>query len=451
MQLEFVKSATVLVRDGETEVLCDPWLIDGAYYGSWAHYPPVEFDVEEYADIDYIYVSHIHPDHIHRETFKRFDTDIPVVVHDFQFDFLKNNLEGMGFEVIELPHNQRTHLAEDLHINVLAADDCNPEACGSFFGCDWLDNSTDEYGSSQIDTMAVFDNGNLSLVNLNDCPFELSRPAARSIIKRYESIEHLLLPYTGAGPYPQCFENLSDTEKKEEAAAKKQSYYRQAEQYINLFEPTYYTPFAGTYVLAGSLADLNQFRGVPTRQEAAVNLRRSNAINPEEHECVLLNSQTHFDIEAGEQSEPFTPVDKEWLQNYIQTELSQRRLDYDEGPLPPNSVLEQYIPDSYERMEETRQRVGFETDMVVLIELADDQCVRVSMQGEGYEYTTVAEGTESGPYVKYAVDPRLLEDILQGPKHAHWNNAEIGSHITFDRQPDRFERGLYYCMNFFHA
>ena len=32
-----------------------------------------------------------------------------------------------------------------------------------------------------------------------------------------------------------------------------------------------------------------------------------------------------------------------------------------------------------------------------------------------------------------------------GPKYAHWNNAEIGSHITFYRKPDSlYERGMHY-------
>jgi len=35
--------------------------------------------------------------------------------------------------------------------------------------------------------------------------------------------------------------------------------------------------------------------------------------------------------------------------------------------------------------------------------------------------------------------------------YAHWNNAEIGSHIEFERQPEIYERKLYYSMNFFHA
>jgi len=451
MELEFIKSSTVLVRDGDTEVLCDPWLIDGAYYGSWAHYPPVDFDLEDYSDVDYIYVSHIHPDHIQEETFDHLNSDIPVIIHDFQFDFLKKNVERMGFDVIELPHNERTHLDGDLFINVLAADNCDPEACGSFFGCDWLDDSTEDYGSSQIDTMAVFDNGNSTLVNTNDCPFELSRPAAENILNDYGHINYLLTSFAGAGPYPQCFENLTERKKEREAENKKRDFLQKTENYVNLFKPDYFTLFAGIYVLQGKLAELNKYRGVPTRGEAAELLQQRGNINLEEHECILLNSQTIFDVEEGKASETYTEVDKDWLREYIDTELKGRKYSYEDADRPSLDDLKEYIPAAYERMDEKRTQLGFKSDMDIIVDLCDGGCAQVSMSGDGYEFMTVDEARQNEQYVKYDVDPRLLQRILQGPQYAHWNNAEIGSHITFERKPDKFERPLYYCMNFFHA
>ncbi len=39
---------------------------------------------------------------------------------------------------------------------------------------------------------------------------------------------------------------------------------------------------------------------------------------------------------------------------------------------------------------------------------------------------------------------------MLGPKFAHWNNAEIGSHLQFEREPNIYERGLCYSLSFFH-
>ena len=56
----------------------------------------------------------------------------------------------------------------------------------------------------------------------------------------------------------------------------------------------------------------------------------------------------------------------------------------------------------------------------------------------------------SSKYVLYKLDIRLLKKLLLGPKYAHWNNAEIGSHIKFFRKPDVLEKNIYESMCYFH-
>jgi len=116
MKFQYISHATALVEDGGIQVLCDPWLGGRTYYGSWAQYPSPDVTPADLADVDYIYISHIHPDHIHEQTLEQFNTDIPVLIHDFQFDFLTQNIEALDFDVIELPHGERTHLDGDLYL-----------------------------------------------------------------------------------------------------------------------------------------------------------------------------------------------------------------------------------------------------------------------------------------------------------------------------------------------
>ena len=51
----------------------------------------------------------------------------------------------------------------------------------------------------------------------------------------------------------------------------------------------------------------------------------------------------------------------------------------------------------------------------------------------------------------YETDIRLLKRLLMGPRYAHWNNAEIGSHLKFFRKPNIFERDIYNSFLFFHS
>jgi UDP-MurNAc hydroxylase len=454
MRLRHLKSSSVVVEDGDTSVLCDPWLLDGAFYGSWAHYPPLDFEPEDYSDVDYIYVSHIHPDHFHRPTMERLDTDVPVLIHDYATDFLKQNVERLGFDVVELPHAERTHLEGDLHVNVLGADNCDPEVCGNYFGCGWWadgsgDRTTD--GSTQIDSMAVFDDGENVLVNANDCRWPLSERACAVVDDQYDDIDMLLMQYSAANFYPQCIEDYTHEEK---IAARDEvigEMYEDAEGFVNALEPQYFMPFAGSYTLAGSLADRNQYVASPRRIEAFWHFAGSDNIEPEHSEPVLLNSEEHFDLDTGTPSAEYTPIDPDARREYIRNELADRTFPYETDDRPSVSDLVDLVEPAYQHMEDKRQDIGWESDTTVLLDLVDDTVAALSMSGNGYEVGEARNVDTSDGYVRISMDERLLQRILRGPKYAHFNNAQIGSHIGFEKDPDIYERPLYYVLSFFHS
>ena len=190
MRVHFLKSATTIIDSNGVKILTDPWLVDGEYYGSWFHYPPYDFRPSDFRDIDFIYISHIHPDHFSRETLSQLDRKIPVLIHNYQAKFLKRNIELLGFEVRELEHHIRTPLKNGVGINILAADNCNPELCGKFFGCGQAET---KFGSTQIDSLALIDDGEFKLLNLNDCPIALAKSCAETILSRYGMIDFLLM------------------------------------------------------------------------------------------------------------------------------------------------------------------------------------------------------------------------------------------------------------------
>ena len=66
MQVKLLRSSTVIIELDGVKILCDPWLTDGEYYGSWSHYPEfnISDNLSELNDVDAIYISHIHPDHV---------------------------------------------------------------------------------------------------------------------------------------------------------------------------------------------------------------------------------------------------------------------------------------------------------------------------------------------------------------------------------------------------
>ncbi len=447
MKVTFLTSAAVIIEDKDVKMLCDPWLVDGEFYGSWAHYPPVDFSPEDFNNVDFIYISHIHPDHFSAKTLTRMNRDIPVLIHDFHSKFLKNNIERLGYKVIEIAHNKRTHLKDSLYINILAADNCNPELCQKYIGCSIIEK---KFGSTSIDSMSVIDNNQQVIVNTNDCPFPLAKTTASVVKNQYDIIDMLLVGYTSAGPFPQCF-IMKDSEKIEAKQKVIQEYWSHAESYVNLLKPRFFMPFAGRYVLAGKNSILNEQRSVAELEDVYEYFTKSSKINQKEHQCVILNSKSSFNIDSGQVSELYTPTDFTARQDYIKNVLAKRKYDYENDDEPKISEIYDLISKSYERYENKRIEIGFASGTEIVIEIFKDRFMKVSANGNGYKIIEKNELNELKKYVKISLDSRLLLRLLKGPKYAHWNNAEIGSHLVYERKPEIYERGLYHSLSFFHS
>ena len=98
MKVRYITSACVVIEHNNVQVLCDPWLTEGIYYGSWYHYPPLEFKPNEFFAVDYVYISHIHPDHLDIETLKKFPFSTKILIHDYAVKSLFYILKGLGFQ-----------------------------------------------------------------------------------------------------------------------------------------------------------------------------------------------------------------------------------------------------------------------------------------------------------------------------------------------------------------
>ena len=213
MKVKLYRSATVGVEISNFKILCDPWLTNGEYFGSWSHFPYYDMDLNlnELNSYDAIYISHIHPDHCSEETLKKLNKDIPVFIHSFHSKFLKFKIERLGFKVKEIENNVKFEISKNVHIKIISADNCNPSLCFKHFGCADL---SAKKGSQQIDTMCIIEDNKEVLINVNDCPYELAESHIKKIKNEYEKIDVLLTGYQNASAYPQCFENLNDSQKK---------------------------------------------------------------------------------------------------------------------------------------------------------------------------------------------------------------------------------------------
>lgn len=449
MKIQYISSACVLIEHQSVRVLCDPWLTEGIYFGSWYHYPLPACSPEDFTDVDYIYISHIHPDHCDVATLHRLPKSIPILIHDYEEKFLYHLIKKIGFQrIIEIPHQHPYILNSDFSVEILAADNCDPEKCGMWFGCQPGPTPT---RTMQIDSLAVFHGGNKTLINNNDCPYELSKTVCNYIVQRYQTIDFLCTGYSGAGPYPQCFDNLTESDKISRAQAKKMQFLHYAIDYIAHLKPAFFLPFAGQYTLGGRLSELNAFRGVPELEELP---ELFNGLLKEKNlhsSLVLLNSGEWFDLETEKTSTLFQPPDPKQRSIFVDKELKEKKYSYELEPaldVQALKELEEKLKEANNHLQAKLLQFNYSTPTACYLDVAEDCIFRVPFDGKGSVERTARNECKE-PFVKIKLDGRLLRMILE--RKAHWNNAEIGSHLRYLRVPDRYERGLHFFLSFLHA
>lgn len=451
MKITQLNSASVIIEDrfgdSKTKILCDPWLNGEEYIGSWAIYPPYDFKPENFSDLDFIYVSHIHPDHCSSSTLSKLDKKIPVLIHNFPEKFLKQKIEGLGFKVIELEHGIRTRLKDNFHINILAADNCDPTICGNLMGCVMLET---KYQTTQIDTMAVFDNEKQVIVNTNDCPFDIGKTTASRIKSTYGKIDFLLVGYVAASSWPHCY-NMPEKEKTEQAILKAAKKLDTVKQYIEILEPRFYLPFAGRYTLSGKNYTLNQYRGEPELEDAFEWMKKNI---PEKYRGLLLNNDCWFDLDTETSNKEYTPINRQDKKEFTDKVLSQKKFPYEYESKPTVSQIWEKIPKAYENFEKIRKKIQWNSNTMIILNTSDcndeNLLVAISCNGSGYKRITTDELGKIENYMGIKLDIRLLNWLLAGPQKAHWGNADLGSHLHYDRVGSVYKRGLFYCWNNFH-
>ena len=255
-------------------------------------------------------------------------------------------------------------------------------------------------------------------------------------------LDLLLVGYAGAGPYPQCFTFDREEEKIAAARAKEEQFLNQAKKYITLTKPLAFAPFAGTYTLGSRFSELTKYRGVPSVADATALLQKEFQ---EYSSGILLEKLDVYDAvsKVRTKNQEKYPLNRE---EYVKL-ISKNPLDYDNDDWDDSELCE-LIHSAYKRFKSKANEISFQSDTKLIVK-SNKFAFQFSTESDVEEIEIDADLIE--PFVQIEVDHNLLHRLLRGPRYAHWNNAEIGSHLKYLRKPNTFERALYHCMCFFHA
>lgn len=421
LTFEFIGNACGIFKGREgTRVLCDPWIANGVFEGSWYHYPPLSTTPADVLDVDAVYVSHLHPDHFD-ERFFNFDKTIPIIALEHGHNFLRKKLLELGYNNLVLIKDGETVAFKEFTITLFA-----PFTRNNFHEA--------EVGNL-IDSAMVIECGGVKAFNAND-----NTPTPESCFElqqRFGTIDLAMINYNAAGPYPGSFANLSDTEKRSEHGRILDRNIVYMHNLVETLAPRMVLPFAGAYILGGYLSRLNDYLGTTTWDVCAQKL---NEIGLTSTEVVRLREHDVLNIESGTSSPEYVPLSPEHLQQYIQ-QVSGDKYPHELDGVPNSAQIIADLETASDRMRQRMARAGISSDRTVTIDV-DGSAIQI--------HPTFSTDTDlnATPRLACSLDPRLLRRILD--RVSHWNNSEIGCHVEFNRVPNEYQPDLHTALQFLH-
>ena len=117
---ETIGNATLICHDRGPVLATDPWIVGGAYFGSWAlsHVVPDE-QIDAIKGCKHLWISHGHPDHLSPESLALLKDKI-ILLPDHVGGRIANDLKSLGYKVQILPDGKWTNLTPRLHVLSIA-------------------------------------------------------------------------------------------------------------------------------------------------------------------------------------------------------------------------------------------------------------------------------------------------------------------------------------------
>ena len=423
LYFEFIANACgILTGKNGTKILCDPWLVDGVFEGSWCHFEKLKTKPQHVRGVDAIYISHIHPDHFDERYFN-FEKSTLIIVLDHSPNFLIRKLNSLGYTNLLKIKDGQTIKFREFELTMFA-----PFSKHHFY---------EAAIGNMIDSALLVSCDGVSALNSNDNV--LTTESAERLYDKFGAISFAMLNYTSAGPYPACFDNLTESEKHSECLRIKIKYFYHLKNIIEILKPKFVFPFASAHVLGGDLHSKNKYLATATWDECA-NWLVKNGIPPSK--VISLRERDCFDIKYGTSNNPYNPIDDREVKRYIAKELSKIKYPHQHDTKPDEEALIIDIETASLRMVERMTRFGIKSNFKVSL----------SVFGKNYQIFPAFKKLDNSKAFEYvlhcSLDERLLRRILD--KRAHWNNAEGGAHISFFRTPNQFEPDLHVGLQFFH-
>ncbi len=222
-----IGNATLIAFEDIPILATDPWLGEGAYFGSWTLSHPIpQQEKDEILACQYVWFSHGHPDHLNGDSLAYFK-NAQILLPDHYGKRIYSDLLEQGYQVSILPNREWVQLSKNIKVFCIS-----------------------DYFQDSI--LLVDINGHL-FVNLNDANDRGWGKTVRSIVNNYKNT--YLLKLSGYGDADMINFFTESGERILPDAAKKRSVGSQLTTYLKLYRCNHVIPFSSfhTYQRADSI------------------------------------------------------------------------------------------------------------------------------------------------------------------------------------------------------
>ncbi len=430
MKLEFVSNTGFYLENNGIVFGMDLWLTQGAFEGSWFHFPPLRQTRFNVRDCSFIYISHIHPDHCDFATLAKANRETKFIVPNYFNNLLARKLRAFGFKnIASLAPEEELELAPQLRVRLF------PQFTNNLFH--------EAAFGNLIDSALMVEWEGRTIINCNDN--YLNPKWSKRLSAEYPNLDLLLAPHSASGPYPANFNNLSLAEKKTESERLQKQYISHWCESVIQLAPKIAVPCAAEYAVVGNLCHKNEYMGLADPAMAV-----SELIRLQEGESptlpIQLDCGTILDIDTGlveglpvrqyslsEKLEfanalNFIPFDYQWEDSFSD-------IDFDELFVSARQAL----------WRKQKQMNWFLNYRVVFI-IDERPEYAFNFSAEDVELDLSEEYCRSRPVLECYLSRQLLYQILS--RRAHWNNAEGGMHIEFYRDPNTYIPEVFTLLSF---
>jgi UDP-MurNAc hydroxylase len=423
MRVTYYGQACTLIEAAGKKILTDPWLTEGAYYGTWFHTHLLEeagVTPETFPkDIDCLFLSHEHQDHVDPATLSHFSPATPIVICRFVTPKFRRYLHGLGFNnIIEVPSGQKIDLGEGLS--------------GTVFG-------TAEYTN---DSALLLEGDNCRVLNETDC--KLSYADLSSIGQRGIDIGFYM--FSGANWYPIMYDYPPEVQI-ELVQQRRRNLLRSLVQRVKITKPKIAVPAAGPCtVLDPDRLWLNsKERGIfIDPQDAVDSLRKANAPGMPVYMAAtdVWDGNKGFDFRAPSS---FRVPRDQYIHSAVErlspTIAAQRAMEPSATNKLPRLFVTHFNDLIAAQTPIVRRRIGAKVGFVV--DGPHGGCWTLDFTAPGPNY--VLEGLKPDWTYRIEVEGKLLFSFLT-KELAFFEDLLLSLRVRCARRPDTYNEALYHFL-----